>query len=523
MGVLIDAGAASNVIGGTSASYRNVISGNDGGGIRIAGATTGGTLVQSNYIGTDATGAANLGNNSFGIYIDGAPGNTVGGSTAVANLIRGNLGDGVQIVGNSAVNNRVWANSIYENQGLGINLGLDAVTANDTGDADVGGNNLQNFPVLSSPAGGSTINWTLNSTLSATYTLDFYANAAADSPSGYGEGQTYLGRVSGVTTDVSGDAAGVFSFTAQPGQPFITATATDSSGSTSEFSLAVGTTVYWDGDSDGDGDGVTWTDPLNWSNDLVPGAGDNVVIDDPDPNPITVVVPVSTTIGSLTSLESLQILSGTFIVRGPSTIQGDLTLADRVSLRVDGATAALTVQGQTLANGASLYAVNGGVLTLPGLTSYHGGTTAGYRYLYAYGAGSVLDLPNLTTITENQANYAIVVQAYFGAEVRLPKMATPNAQLQVESHGAGSLIDLSSLTTWDGFGVTGGSSFLEARNGGSILIPSLSQLTRRGVARARRQPGGDQPGDEHYRRDAAGVWRASGERDVRPADRHYGV
>ncbi len=34
-------------------------------------------------------------------------------------------------------------------------------------------------------------------------------------------------------------------------------------------------TVSWDGG----GDGETWSDPLNWSGDAVPGATDNVVID----------------------------------------------------------------------------------------------------------------------------------------------------------------------------------------------------------------------------------------------------
>ena len=68
-------------------------------------------------------------------------------------------------------------------------------TANDAGDGDSGPNNLQNFPAigqaLAAPA-STTIAGTLNSTPNSTYTIEFFSSPAAD-PSGYGEGQTYLG------------------------------------------------------------------------------------------------------------------------------------------------------------------------------------------------------------------------------------------------------------------------------------------------------------------------------------------
>ena len=76
----------------------------------------------------------------------------------------------------------------------------------------------------------------LNSLPNATYTLDFYANAAAD-PSGYGQGQRYLGSTS-VTTDAAGNAT--FSVTlpsATASGEWVSATATDAGGNTSEFSL----------------------------------------------------------------------------------------------------------------------------------------------------------------------------------------------------------------------------------------------------------------------------------------------
>lgn len=94
---------------------------------------------------------------------------------------------------------------------------------------------------VSSSGGNTTIQGTLNSAPSTSFTIEFFANAAID-PSGNGEGQTYLGA----TTVTSGaDCIATFSVTLadMAGQPVITATATDSDGNTSEFSPWVVTTT----------------------------------------------------------------------------------------------------------------------------------------------------------------------------------------------------------------------------------------------------------------------------------------
>jgi hypothetical protein len=51
---------------------------------------------------------------------------------------------------------RIRGNSIHSNGRLGIDLDPKGVTPNDLGDTDTGANNLQNFPVLSTVAGGTT-------------------------------------------------------------------------------------------------------------------------------------------------------------------------------------------------------------------------------------------------------------------------------------------------------------------------------------------------------------------------------
>jgi YVTN family beta-propeller protein len=80
-GVTISTGATNNTIGGTTAGARNLISGNSGKGVEILGAGTMGNVVEGNYVGTDVTGTATLGNAFAGIQIDSqASGNTIGGS-----------------------------------------------------------------------------------------------------------------------------------------------------------------------------------------------------------------------------------------------------------------------------------------------------------------------------------------------------------------------------------------------------------------------------------------------------------
>jgi titin len=87
--------SAGNKIGGTSASARNVISGNTHGVWLIC---THGDVVQGNFIGTDVTGTFALANYFAGVDIRGGDENTIGGTTAGAgNLISGNGDEGVLI------------------------------------------------------------------------------------------------------------------------------------------------------------------------------------------------------------------------------------------------------------------------------------------------------------------------------------------------------------------------------------------------------------------------------------------
>ncbi len=234
-----------NFVGGTVAGARNVISGNDGDGVAIFGTSASGNTVQGNRIGTQVDGNTPLPNLN-GVFIFDAPGNTIGGTVSTAaNTISGNAEHGVIVAGASATGNRILRNSISGNGRLAIDLqGGDegafgfGVTKNDRKDPDTGPNNLQNFPVLTS-ASTTSITGTLNSRPRKTFTIQFFSNPAPNVPSGFGEGETFLGEIT-VRTNKKGNRSFTFtSPTALSAGEVVTATATRNGiGDTSEFSQA---------------------------------------------------------------------------------------------------------------------------------------------------------------------------------------------------------------------------------------------------------------------------------------------
>ncbi len=239
-GVFIDE-SPNNTVGGAATGAGNLISGNNDDGIFIRGGASTGNVVQGNLIGTQANGTSPLGNTNDGVDFSSAfpaSNNTIGGTApGEGNVVAFNGNRGVAVDGGGG--NRILSNSIFSNTNLGIDLGAKGPTANDPGDGDGGPNRQQNFPVLTVAASGSlTIEGSLNSTANTTFRLEFFASTACDA-SGHGEGETVVGADT-VATGASGNVSFTvtFSDTVEPGT-FITATATDPSGDTSEFSACI--------------------------------------------------------------------------------------------------------------------------------------------------------------------------------------------------------------------------------------------------------------------------------------------
>ena len=258
-GIVLAAGAHTNIVGtkkdGISDTLEgNLISGNSAQGISISGHFN---AVSGNKIGTDLTGTKSIGNGLQGIQLLSIQGsdashNLIGGSSSVqANVVAHNGSEAIRIEGVSGVapvDNLILTNSIFSNDALGINLAsaldpVNGVTPNDSKDLDTGSNDLMNAPeIITAVSFGSKTYGEVqisNGLRNSNFHIQFFSNTECD-PSGFGEGQTFIGQVR-LSTDAFGNASsGMVAFDgATPLGDSLTATATLHEGqliATSEFS-----------------------------------------------------------------------------------------------------------------------------------------------------------------------------------------------------------------------------------------------------------------------------------------------
>jgi len=245
-GIAVDGGGGGNTIGGTAPGAGNLSSGNRNQGISIfqvgSAAAATGNIVQGNFAGMNAAGTAAVPNQGNGIRMCGASNTTVGvptgsaGPDGAGNTVWGNGSDGIAVYrdgscfGAAATQNTIRRNSVHDNGGLGIALYGEA-------------NNSQAAPVLTAAtvtATGERITGTMRGLANTPYTIDYYASDSCDA-GGAGEGARWLGW-----SLVSTDANGLAQIDTQAGltAPItagdaVTATSTNASGSTSQFSTCV--------------------------------------------------------------------------------------------------------------------------------------------------------------------------------------------------------------------------------------------------------------------------------------------
>ena len=201
-GICINEGTRHNFVGGTTDGERNIISGNSV-GVRIENAGIEYNWVGGNYIGTSANGTTALGNSWAGVSLE---------DYALHNFIQGNT-----IAYNSDVGvhvthspyNTIRANSIHSHPGRGIVL-------------TDGGNTMLSAPVVT-----AATTTDVSGTACPGCTVEVFSDAED-------EGQVYEGST-------IADTSGAFTFSkgSPLTGPYITSTATDSDGNTSEFSMPV--------------------------------------------------------------------------------------------------------------------------------------------------------------------------------------------------------------------------------------------------------------------------------------------
>ena len=221
-------------IGGTSPSARNVISGNDR-GVRLEGPGTTRALVAGNLIGLGIDGQSDVGNSIDGIITSGgASGNTIGGlGPNAGNMIMFNVQAGVRI--ESGDRNAILSNAIDQNTMLGIDEA-------EIGVSPIGQGGVAT-PLLTSAisdgAAGS-VQGAVAGTPGESIVVQIFASPSAD-PSGFGEGAMLINTIT-LVVGPDGTAAIDADFPVPVARgAFVTATATDALGNTSEFSNAVPT------------------------------------------------------------------------------------------------------------------------------------------------------------------------------------------------------------------------------------------------------------------------------------------
>lgn len=235
----LDISSPGHLVGGDQPGAGNVIAGNDWYGIWIDGAGATGNVIAGNRIGTNAAGAANLGNDLVGVAITESSGNRIGGTApGEGNVIAHNGYLGIYVWSGSG--NAILGNSIHDNVLLGIDLDPQGPVPNDPGDWDGGPNLGQNFPVVTSAVangGDLEIEGFLDGHPSTEYRIELFSSSTFD-PTGVGEGEHYLGAVT-ATTGANGRVSFATTVAAAGGDAFVTATATSPSWDTSEFSPAI--------------------------------------------------------------------------------------------------------------------------------------------------------------------------------------------------------------------------------------------------------------------------------------------
>ncbi len=269
VGVLIE-NSSQVRIGGTVGSSGNSIVANSGFGIRLTGSLTNLVSITNNVIGKLAehhgTASVPMGNGNDGISLgEGANGNTIGGDgmvprqerapegSGLGNTITGNLSNGIKLDPTAGSNNYIANNIIFGNTGLGIDLGGGGSTPNDPLDADSGPNNLQNYPEI-------LARQVVNNHLLITITIDSapqYSNYGVNGilvrfyeADSVGQGQRLLGSAYYTLADYNGGSPipkvvnlGDVNVLGISIDDPITATATDASGNTSEFTPSAPTSA----------------------------------------------------------------------------------------------------------------------------------------------------------------------------------------------------------------------------------------------------------------------------------------
>ncbi|MFN8122184.1 MAG: right-handed parallel beta-helix repeat-containing protein [Thermoleophilia bacterium] len=224
-------GSSAAVVGGSGAGEGNVISGNGDDGVSLE-TGSGGAKVLGNAIGVGSSGAV-VANGDLGVWV-ASNGNAVGGTTAgSANTISGNTRAGV-LVNGGATGNAILRNAMAGNGGLGIDRNATVITSSAASDGVTANDPGDADGILNTPDITSVVEHTVNATV--TYDLDVPAGTYRveffANPAGAdpsGSGEAGVFRTAATVVHPGGTATYTQTMAAAAGE-VITATATEDTG-----------------------------------------------------------------------------------------------------------------------------------------------------------------------------------------------------------------------------------------------------------------------------------------------------
>jgi hypothetical protein len=229
-----------------------------------------------------------------------------------------------------------------------------------------------------------------------------------------------------------------------------------------------GATIIWDG---GGGDGL-WQTAANWTDDLLPGTADDVILTAAGGPLTSITNTLQTTVRSLQSSNALVQLGGSLrLTAGESRLDGPLTLIGNPLVTIAGTGSVLTVRSAFNMIAGTLQAIGGGKLVMSSLNSYTkppGCTAVLWRVT---GSGSRFEFPMLATLLGGECG-TLQIEAERGGTLEMPELTTLTEGLVTFlSDGSGSLVNLPLLTSVDAQLRT--VSF-EARNSGQLHYPGFT-------------------------------------------------
>ncbi|WP_158222635.1 CARDB domain-containing protein [Rhodopirellula sp. MGV] len=239
--------------------------------------------------------------------------------------------------------------------------------------------------------------------------------------------------------------------------------------------------VTWLG---GDGD---WTDPSMWDAGRVPSVHDAVELT----SGTATIGSGDQTAYSINGSGALHLQAGSLTLWGESRLDGELSLDPGTTLALHGQNASLVADGTQVIDGANFSVTDGAELRFTKANSYsHLGASNVARNWIVQGSGSVLAFDALTEINGGeQYNTRLNLEARAGGQISLPMVSqivdgssgnTSLRSIKVLAIDAGSQIDLNSLVRFQDDSSDPSSlqtySQLQALRGGEISLGSLTEL-----------------------------------------------